>query len=91
MRIGAAGTATIWSDGSASFTTVEGATETAHIDVDSDPLYGPFVDNVAHQLPAGFEGLPQIRDLEATMTVIWDALRASTTRENRCRHPASMT
>jgi len=73
MRIGAAGTAAIWSDGSASFTAVEGATETARIDVDSDPLYGPFVDNVARQLPAGFEGLPGIRDLEVTMTVIWNA------------------
>ena len=73
MRIGAAGTATIWSDGNAAFTSVDGATETARIDVDSDPLYGPFVDNVARQWTSGFDGLPRIRDLEATMTVIWDA------------------
>jgi predicted dehydrogenase len=73
MRIGAAGTATIWSDGSASFTSVDGATTTARIDVDSDPLYGPFVDKVAEQLEDGFADLPGIRDLEATMTVIWDA------------------
>ena len=73
MRIGAAGTATIWSDGSASFTSVDGNTETARIDVDSDPLYGPFVDKVAEQLEGGFVELPRIRDLEATMTVIWDA------------------
>jgi len=73
MRIGAAGTATIWSDGSASFTSVDGATTTARIDVDSDPLYGRFVDKVAEQLEDGFADLPGIRDLEATMTVIWDA------------------
>ena len=73
MRIGAAGTATIWSDGSASFTAVDGATTTARIDVDSDPLYGRFVDKVAEQLEYGFADLPGIRDLEATMTVIWDA------------------
>jgi predicted dehydrogenase len=73
MRIGAAGTATIWSDGNASFTSVDGVTETALIDVDSDPLYGSFVDQVAEQLRRGFVELPRISDLEATMAVIWDA------------------
>jgi predicted dehydrogenase len=73
MRIGAAGAATIWSDGSASFTAVDGATETERIDVDSDPLYGPFVDQVADQLSRGFSDLPGIRDLRATMAVVWDA------------------
>ncbi len=73
MRIGAAGTATIWSDGSASFTSADGVTETGHIDVDSDPLYGPFVDAVADQLDEGFAGLAGLRDLEATMRVIWNA------------------
>jgi hypothetical protein len=73
MRIGAAGTATIWSDGNASFTSVDGVTETAVIDVDSDPLYGLFVDQVAEQLRRGFVGLPRISDLETTMAVIWDA------------------
>ena len=58
---------------SASFTSVDGNSETARIDVDSDPLYGPFVDKVAEQLEGGFVELPRIRDLEATMTVIWDA------------------
>lgn len=73
LRIGTAGTATIWSDGSASFTSTDGLTETAKIDVDSDPLYGVFVDEVSAQLAHGFAGLAGIRDLEATMTVIWDA------------------
>ncbi|WP_336159840.1 Gfo/Idh/MocA family protein [Amycolatopsis sp. VC5-11] len=72
-RIGTAGTATIWTDGNASFTSVDGATETALIDVDSDPLYGLFVDQVAEQLGRGFVGLPRISDLETAMTVIWDA------------------
>lgn len=73
MRIGAAGASTIWSDGNASFTAVDGATETALIDVDSDPLYAPFVDAVADQLNNGFSDLPGIGDLKATMTVVWDA------------------
>ncbi len=73
MRIGAAGTATISSDGNASFTSVDGVTETALIDVDSDPLYGSFVDQVAEQLGRGFAELPRISDLETTMAVIWDA------------------
>lgn len=72
-RIGAAGMATIWSDGRASFTSVDGVTQTASIDVDSDPLYAPFVDQVAAQLGRGFVELPRIGDLEATMAVIWDA------------------
>jgi len=73
MRIGAAGTATAWSDGRASFTSISGITEFAHIEVDSDPLYGQFVRQVAEQLDREFVDLPGIRDLEATMTVIWDA------------------
>lgn len=73
MRIGADGAATIWSDGSASFTSVEGVTDTAFLVVDSDPLYGLFVDQVAEQLSRGFVDLPQITDLETTMAVIWDA------------------
>jgi predicted dehydrogenase len=73
MRIGAAGAATIWSDGNASFTSVEGVTETELLVVDSDPLYGLFVDQVAAQLKRGFVDLPQISDLETTMAVIWDA------------------
>ncbi|WP_308467182.1 Gfo/Idh/MocA family protein [Rathayibacter soli] len=73
MRIGAEGTATIWSDGSASFTSTGGLTETSQLNVDSDPLYEPFVNKVADQLTHGFEGLPGIQDLEATMTVVWDA------------------
>lgn len=73
LRIGAAGSATIWSDGRASFTSVDGLTDTALLDVDSDPLYGRFVDQVADQLGRGFVGLPRIGDLEAAMTVVWSA------------------
>ncbi|QJU56331.1 Gfo/Idh/MocA family oxidoreductase (plasmid) [Herbiconiux sp. KACC 21604] len=73
LRIGPSGAATIWADGSASFTDTSGATRTELIDVDSDPLYAPFVDAVADSLGDGFAGLPSLADLEATMTVIWDA------------------
>lgn len=73
LRIGAEGTATVWSDGRASFTSVNGTTETSRIDVDSDPLYAPFVNRVAEELSHGFPGLPGISDLEATMAVVWAA------------------
>lgn len=73
LRIGEAGAATIWADGRASFTDTAGTTVTAQLDVDSDPLYGPFVDAVADALANGFSDLPGIGDLEATMSVIWDA------------------
>ncbi|GAA2719332.1 Gfo/Idh/MocA family protein [Cellulomonas aerilata] len=72
MRIGRGGTATVWSDGTASFTSTEGATDTANIDVDSDPLYGPFVDAVADGLTTGWQDLPGLDDLEAAMRVVWD-------------------
>lgn len=72
MRIGRRGTATVWSNGTASFTSTEGATETATIVVDSDPLYGPFVDAVADGLAGGWQNLPGLGDLEAAMRVIWD-------------------
>jgi predicted dehydrogenase len=73
MRIGAKGMATVWSDGQASFTSVAGSTQTSRIDVDSDPLYAPFVYRVAEELSQGFATLPRINDLEATMAVIWEA------------------
>ena len=73
MRVGTEGTATIWSDGSASFSSVDGVTETALLDVDSDPLYGLFVDQVAEQLSSGFTDLPRIHELEPAMAVIWKA------------------
>lgn len=72
-RIGEAGFATVSSDGNASFTSVDGVTHTDVLNVDSDPLYGRFVDRVAEQLDRGFPDLPRISDLETTMTVIWDA------------------
>ncbi|ROQ60388.1 putative dehydrogenase [Rathayibacter sp. PhB152] len=78
LRIGEEGTASVWSDGSASFTATDGSTESGRIDVDSDPLYGPFVDAVADGLADGWPDLPGIRDLEATMTVVWDAYASAT-------------
>jgi predicted dehydrogenase len=81
LRIGAAGAATVQSDGRASFTSADGGTQAARLNVDSDPLYGPFVDEVARQLDRGFAELPGIRDLEATMTVIWDAYSTARRKE----------
>jgi len=83
LRIGTEGSASVWSDGTASFTATDGATETGVIDVDSDPLYGPFVDAIADGLVDGWRDLPGIRDLEATMTIIWDAYAAAARRGGR--------
>lgn len=77
VRIGRNGTASIATDGTASFTNVDGATEEATLVVDTDPLYGPFVDLVAERLERGLSGLPDIRDLESVMAVIWDAYDAA--------------
>ncbi|GAA4489228.1 Gfo/Idh/MocA family protein [Microbacterium panaciterrae] len=72
-RIGPNGVASIWTDGTASFTDTAGATQVSRLDVDSDPLYDRFVDAVADTLDQGFEGLPGIRDLEDAMAIVWDA------------------
>lgn len=73
LRIGPQGAATIWTDGRATFTAADGSTQSARFNVDSDPLYGVFVERVAATLDRGFEGLPSIDDLEAAMVVIWEA------------------
>ncbi|MFG2517557.1 Gfo/Idh/MocA family protein [Streptomyces sp. NPDC048527] len=70
---GEAGFASITSDGEATFTTLDGSTERAVIDVDSDPLYAPFVRQVARTLGDGFRGLPTLGELQDTMRIIWHA------------------
>jgi len=73
---GEAGFASIDTDGSATFTTLDGRTERAVIDVDSDPLHDPFVREVARTLGAGFRGLPTLGELEDVMRIIWRAYEA---------------
>jgi predicted dehydrogenase len=80
---GEAGFAAIDSDGSATFTTIDGRTERAVIDVDSDPLYDPFVRQVARTLGDGFRGLPTLGELEDVMRIIWRAYENH--RERLCR------
>ena len=70
---GDAGFAAIESDGSASYTALDGRTERAVFDVDSDPLYDPFVRQVARTLGDGFRGLPSLGELEDVMRIIWHA------------------
>jgi predicted dehydrogenase len=72
---GDSGFAAIESDGSASYTALDGRTERAVIGVDSDPLYDPFVRQVARTLSDGFRGLPALGDLEDVMRIIWHAYR----------------
>jgi predicted dehydrogenase len=79
---GEAGFASVDSDGSATFTTVDGATESAVIDVDSDPLYDPFVRRVAKTLEDGFRGLPTLAQLEDAMRPIWQAYDEHGGKEN---------
>ncbi|ACL41652.1 oxidoreductase domain protein [Pseudarthrobacter chlorophenolicus A6] len=70
---GEAGFASINSDGSATFTSEAGITESAMINVDSDPLYDAFVRRVAETLEDGFQGLPTLAQLEDAMRPIWQA------------------
>lgn len=70
---GEAGFASINWDGSATFTALDGTIESAAIDVDSDPLYGPFVRRVSATLEDGFRGLPTLAQLEDVMRPIWQA------------------
>jgi hypothetical protein len=44
--------------------------------VDSDPLYDPFVRQVARTLGEGFRGLPTLGELEDVMRIIWRAYDA---------------
>jgi predicted dehydrogenase len=74
--VGEAGFASIDTDGSATFTTLDGHTQRAVLDVDSDPLYDPFVRQVASTLSEGFRGLPTLAELEDVMSIIWSVYEA---------------
>jgi len=71
--VGEAGFATVDSDGTATFTALDGTTEVDKINVDSDPLYDPFVRSVARTLEDGFQGLTTLAQLENVMRPIWQA------------------
>ncbi|MFC8037960.1 Gfo/Idh/MocA family protein [Paenarthrobacter sp. NPDC057355] len=71
--VGEAGFATVDSDGTATFTSTDGTTEVDKINVDSDPLYDPFVRTVARTLEDGFRGLTTLAQLEDVMRPIWRA------------------
>lgn len=73
---GEAGFASIDTDGSAVFTGLDGRTERAVLVVDSDPLYDPFVRQVARTLGDGFRGMPTLGELEDAMRIIWRAYEA---------------
>ncbi|NWL10032.1 gfo/Idh/MocA family oxidoreductase [Paenarthrobacter nitroguajacolicus] len=71
--VGEAGFAAVASDGTATFTSTDGTTEVDKINVDSDPLYDPFVRSVARTLEDGFQGLTTLAQLEDVMRPIWRA------------------
>jgi predicted dehydrogenase len=73
---GEAGFVSIDTAGSAVFTALDGHTERAVINVDSDPLYDPFVRRVARTLDDGFRGMPTLGELENGMRIIWRAYDA---------------
>lgn len=68
---GTSGFACIDTTGSASFTDNAGTTTTAHLQVDSDPLYERLVDDVADTLASGFAGMSTLAELVTTMEIIW--------------------
>ncbi|WP_120520760.1 Gfo/Idh/MocA family protein [Arthrobacter celericrescens] len=71
--VGEAGFAAVDSDGTATFTSTDGTTEVDKLNVDSDPLYDPFVRSVARTLEDGFRGLTTLAQLEDVMRPIWRA------------------
>jgi predicted dehydrogenase len=73
---GESGFASIDTDGRATFTALDGHTQRAVLDVDSDPLYDPFVRQVASTLSEGFRGLPTLAELEDAMSIIWSVYEA---------------
>jgi predicted dehydrogenase len=79
---GSDGFASVDTDGTARFTDAHGVTVESTIDVDSDPLYGPFVDAVADSLGAGFRGLPTLDELTDTMALIWGTQAQEATRND---------
>ncbi|MDV6212653.1 Gfo/Idh/MocA family oxidoreductase [Rhodococcus erythropolis] len=68
---GTNGFASIDTTGSALFTDKAGNTIEAEIDVDSDPLYERFVDNVADSLDTNFLGMPTLDEFVQSMAIIW--------------------
>lgn len=68
---GSRGFASIDTSGNATFTDTAGKTVTAALEVDSDPLYGRLVEEVADTLDTGFAGMSTLADLLTTMRLIW--------------------
>ncbi|MFC9556248.1 Gfo/Idh/MocA family protein [Rhodococcus sp. NPDC056960] len=78
---GTNGFASIDTNGSARFTDATGNTIEATIEVDSDPLYEHFVDNVADSLETKFHGMPTLDEFVRSMAIIWS--QDATTSEQR--------
>ncbi|MFC9837926.1 Gfo/Idh/MocA family protein [Rhodococcus sp. NPDC127530] len=68
---GTSGFASIDTNGSARFTDMAGNTIEATINVDSDPLYERFVNNVADSLETKFHGMPTLDEFVRSMAIIW--------------------
>lgn len=77
---GTNGFASVDTTGGAMFTDNDGTTTTATLEVDSDPLYGVFVDSVADTITTGFAGLPTLAELADTMEIIWSPDPTGTVR-----------
>ncbi|GMA22554.1 hypothetical protein GCM10025864_03130 [Luteimicrobium album] len=76
---GEEGFASIDERGQAELVRKDGRREERRIDVDSDPLYAPFVRDVARTVARDFDGLPTLDDLHAAMSIVWAAYRAAGT------------
>ena len=90
MRIGAAGTATIWSDGSASFTDRRGRHGNGAHRCGQRPVVRAIRRQRGPSVARRVRGAPTNTRSGSDNDRYLGCLRASTTRENRCPHRASM-
>jgi predicted dehydrogenase len=65
-----AGFVDIDADGRVTITRSDGEVEVSLVNVDSDPLFAPFVDRLAESLSRGFDTVPGLDELVTAMTVV---------------------
>jgi hypothetical protein len=77
-------------DQTALLTGPDGASTARRIDVDSDPLYGRFVEQVLDSYDASFAGMPSLAELSAALEIV-DLAYESAERGVPVRGPVGAT
>jgi predicted dehydrogenase len=87
---GSAGFCSVGADGKDLLTGPDGASTARRIDVDSDPLYGRFVEQVLDSYDASFAGMPSLAELSAALEIV-DLAYESAERGVPVRGPVGAT